>query len=99
MLSSKPDLKCVGGTHMNTSSDSDGIALPSAIKKLEQVVLRELRNLMSEMFERADDLFFEFAEKVKIDADRNKYFEAMRELRLQRKGIEQRFLQGVDQNF
>lgn len=98
-MSIKPELKCVGGTQMGASSATGRVALPGAVAKLEQVILRELNTLLSAMFDNADDLFFDFAEKVKNEADRNKYFDAMRELRLQRKGIEQRFFKVVDAYF
>lgn len=98
-MSIKPELKCVGGTQMNASSAAGRVALPGAVAKLEQVVLRELNTLMAAVFDNADDLFFDFAEKVKSETERNKYFDAMRELRMQRKGIEQRFLKAVNINF
>lgn len=98
-MSIKPELKCVGGTQMNASSGTGRVALPGAVAKLEQVVLRELNTLLAAVFDNADDLFFDFAEKVKTEGERNKYFDAMRELRMQRKGIEQRFLKAIDANF
>lgn len=98
-MSIKPELKCVGGTQVRASGATGRVALPGAVAKLEQVILRELNTLLAAVFDNADDLFFDFAEKVKIDSERNKYFDAMRELRLQRKGIEQRFFKAVDAYF
>lgn len=98
-MSIKPDLKCVGGTRVGSADAVGRVALPALLVKLEQAVLRELKQLMMSVFDNADDLFFEFAEKVNSDSERNKYFDAMRELRLQRKAIEHRFLKGVDTNF
>lgn len=98
-MSSKPELKCVGGTQMSTAGADGRMAIPAAVAKLKQIMIREFGTLLSAMFDNADDLFFDFAEKVKSDAERNKYFDAMRDLRLQRKGIEQRFLKVVDAYF
>lgn len=98
-MSSKPELKCVGGTQMPASGATGRVALPGAVAKLEQVILRELNTLLAAVFDNADDLFFDFAEKVKNEVERNKYFDAMRELRIQRKGIEQRFFKMIDAYF
>lgn len=98
-MSIKPELKCVGGTQMGASSATGRVALPGAVAKLEQVVLRELNTLLAAVFDNADDLFFDFAEKVKTESERNKYFDAMREVRIERKGIEQRFFKMIDAYF
>ncbi|CBL44340.1 conserved hypothetical protein [gamma proteobacterium HdN1] len=101
-MSIKPELRCVGGTQMRAvgaAENAGGALLPMPVAKAKPVMLDGLATLIAALFDNADDLFFDFAEKVKSDLERNVFFDVMRDLRLQRKRIEQRFLGGVEAQF
>lgn len=93
-MSTKPELKCVA-----SNAAPGQVTFSNALKVVEQTLLRDLAELTTQMFDKADDVFFEFAEKVKTDSERNRYFDSMRELRLQRKTIESTFLATVQRGF
>ena len=50
-----------------------------------------LGDLVRVLMESVDDALFELSDKVDNDKERNMYFEAMREIRLKRKGLKQQF--------
>ena len=53
----------------------------------KRFALRGLNDLIRVLMENVDDALFTLSEKVENDQDRSMYFDAMRELRLKRKGI------------
>ncbi len=60
-------------------------------ESVKRFALKGLNELMRVLMESVDDALFELAEKVDNDRERNMYFEAMREIRLKRKTIEESF--------
>lgn len=54
---------------------------------------------LSSMFDGVDDSFFELANHAHTNNEQNRYFEAMRELRIKRKGIESQFAQAIENSF
>ncbi|MFQ3324136.1 MAG: hypothetical protein ACI90U_001962 [Pseudomonadales bacterium] len=50
-----------------------------------------LQDLLAALFDRVDDSLFAMAERAAVNSDQNLYFEAMRELRLQRGGVLTRY--------
>ena len=58
-----------------------------------------LGDLIRVLMENVDDALFELADKVDNDKERNMYFEAMREIRLKRDGLKQRFNEEIKQSF
>ncbi len=58
-----------------------------------------LSESLQQLFQKADDTLFEFAEKSGSDANSGAYFTAMRALRLKREEIAARFLEQVDAGF
>ena len=63
-------------------------AVFDSIKKFS---LERLNDLIRVLMDNIDDTLFELSDKVDNDAQRNMYFESMREVRLKREGIKQNF--------
>ena len=68
-------------------------------ESVKRFAVRGLNDLIRVLMESVDDALFELSEKVENDRDRNMYFEAMREIRLKRKGILQKFDEELQLNF
>ncbi len=81
---------------------ADGTAvgrLPLPLIQLRDYAAQNLRSRIAALFDKADDSLFEMADKAGSNAEQNAYFEAMRDLRLKRKGIERSFLQTIFDGF
>lgn len=63
------------------------------------ITLRYLPELLKRMLDNADDTLFELADKAESNLLQTSYFEAMRELRLQRKALEDGFKLGIETEF
>ena len=72
--------------------------LPRPLEQVRLHVRGRVGELLSDMLDGADDTLFDLAEK-ETDSERDRYFDAMRELRIQRAGIEAGFRQAVDNLF
>jgi len=64
-----------------------------------QFALSGLSDLIRVLMETVDDALFELSDKVGNDSDRNMYFEAMREIRLKRDGLQLHFDYEMKQYF
>lgn len=73
--------------------------LPPILHSIRQTARRQLSGLLSTLFNNADDVLFEMADRSRNDADQHMYFDSMRELRVQRKRITTEFGQQVYANF
>ena len=60
-------------------------------KSVGQFAQEGLSDLIRVMMESVDDALYELSDKVDNDRERNMYFEAMREIRLKRAGIQKNF--------
>ncbi|MBL7251753.1 DUF1631 domain-containing protein [Alloalcanivorax marinus] len=72
--------------------------LPRPLEQVREHVRGRAATLLSDMLDGADDTLFDLAEK-ETDSERDRYFDAMRELRIQRAGIEAGFRQALDNLF
>jgi hypothetical protein len=66
---------------------------------IKRFSLEGLSDLIRVLMESVDDALFELSDKVDNDHERNMYFEAMREIRLKRDGMKQRFDHEMQQCF
>ena len=108
-MNHKPDLRCVGGTQVPgspggsrdamTDNSGQNVALPGALKKAHRAALEELLTLVADVFEKADDTFFEYAQKAGSPQKQEEFIETMRVLRMKRKEIERSFLQQINGMF
>jgi len=66
--------------------------LPVLLLQVRDKAALQLRQGLQALFDNADDMLFEMADRAVERCDQNLYFEAMRDLRLKRKSIERGFL-------
>lgn len=69
--------------------------VPSEAKKICSLVAAGLSDLLRGTFDAVDDSLFELANNARSNNEQNRYFEAMRESRIKRKGVEKRFQEGL----
>lgn len=74
-------------------------SLPPALVRLRDASGQSLQKVLANFFDRADDALFELADRAGSNVDQTAYFDAMRELRLQRKAMVVSVLQYVSQAF
>ncbi len=70
--------------------------LPAAVNAVHEKGRFLVLNLLKSFFDRADDSLFELADKAQSNQEQNLYFDSMREVRVQRRGIEKRFGDSID---
>lgn len=73
--------------------------LPVALISVRDKAAQQLRLSLQTLFDNADDSLFEIADRATSNAEQNAFFEAMRDLRMKRRGIERSFLQHVFESF
>lgn len=73
--------------------------LPVALISVRDKAAQQLRQALQTLFDNADDSLFEIADRATSNAEQNAFFEAMRDLRMKRRGIERGFLQQVFESF
>ncbi len=73
--------------------------LPAVVHALHDVGKKALDELLVEYFDASDDAMFDLADKALCNQEQNMYFDSMRELRVQRKGIEHRFFDVIEDSF
>lgn len=73
--------------------------LSAPVRMLHETGQQSLTTLLHHFFDAADDALFDLADKAKTNAEQNSYFDAMREVRVQRKGIERRLFDAIDEAF
>src|SRR5262245_37552683 len=70
-----------------TAGRSTALTLPPILHSVRQTARRSLSALLTTLFNNADDVLFEMADRSRNDADQHMYFDSMREIRVQRKRI------------
>lgn len=70
-------------------------SLPTEVQKIRDTVAAGLSDLLQGAFDAVDDSLFELANNSRSNNEQNRYFEAMREVRIKRKGVEKRFRQAL----
>ncbi len=68
-------------------------------ESIKRFAVRGLNDLIRVLMENVDDALFELSEKVENDRDRNMYFDAMREIRLKRETLRERFDEELQASF
>ncbi|HCW89942.1 MAG TPA: DUF1631 domain-containing protein [Marinobacter sp.] len=85
-----------GGTGKETGSTA---AVPGEAARIRDTVVAGLGDLLQGAFDAVDDSLFELANNARSNNEQNRYFEAMREIRIKRKGVERHFQDAVRQLF
>jgi len=86
--------KSSGVSYLNTSDSqttTQDNSNQKAIRKIRQEATRDLNEMLQSMFDGIDDSFFELANNARTNNEQNRFFEAMREIRIKRKSIESDF--------
>jgi len=86
-----------GGKPM--SGNLEARPLPAPLIKLRDDMKLKLKGLLQKLFENADDALFGMADKAGSNGDQTVYFEAMRELRLQKKLVATELIRGGIKSF
>jgi len=73
--------------------------LPAPLVNVRDKTIEQLKGLLRKLFDNADDALFELADNAASNGEQAKYFDAMRELRLQRKQIALLMLQSAVRSF
>lgn len=69
------------------------------LESVRAITLRYLPTLLKRMLDNADDTLFELADKAESNLQQTHYFDAMRELRLQRQSLEEGFQSSLEAEF
>lgn len=77
----------------------DRANLPSPLNFVAELSMQRLGQSFVKMLDALDDRFFELAEGAGTAIEQNFYFEAMREVRIGRRGIERVFVQELENAF
>ncbi|MFK8020306.1 MAG: DUF1631 family protein [Pseudomonadales bacterium] len=83
----------------STQSIDSSNSLPILLKQVCDGSATELETLLEEFFARCDDSLFDFAEAAANNKDQNLYFEAMRELRMQKAEVTEFYIRKLKQAF
>jgi len=73
--------------------------VPAEVTRIRDTVVAGLGDLLQGAFDAVDDSLFELANNARSNNEQNRYFEAMREIRIKRKGVERHFQNAVAQFF
>lgn len=73
--------------------------LPAPVHAVHEKGKFLLAELLKQFFDRVDDSLFELADKASSNSEQNIYFDSMREVRVQRRGLERRFGIEIDAAF
>lgn len=82
--------------HREAASDGP---VPAEAARIRDTVVAGLGDLLQGAFDAVDDSLFELANNARSNNEQNRYFEAMREIRIKRKGVERHFQNAVAQFF
>src|SRR4051812_9606195 len=74
-------------------------SLPPILHSVRQTTRRSPSGMLSTLFNNADDVLFEMADRSRNDSDQHMYFDSMREIRVQRKLITTEFGQKLYASF
>ncbi|HLV78007.1 MAG TPA: DUF1631 domain-containing protein [Marinobacter sp.] len=73
--------------------------VPPEVARIRDTVVAGLGDLLQGAFDAVDDSLFELANNSRSNNEQNRYFEAMREIRIKRKGVERHFQNAVARYF
>ena len=91
--------KSSGVSYLNISDSHNATQDNSNRKAINKICLeasRDLNEMLQSMFDGIDDSFFELANNARTNNEQNRFFEAMREIRIKRKNIESDFENAIN---
>ena len=75
------------------------VSLPPLLQSIVELSMDQLEVGVLRLLDAVDDHFFDLAEEAKSNSEQNVYFEAMRDVRVGRRGVEQSFRQNIENGF
>ena len=75
------------------------VSLPPLVQSIAELSVDQLDVAVLRLLDAVDDHFFDLAEEAKSNSEQNVYFEAMRDVRVGRRGVEQSFRQNIENGF
>jgi hypothetical protein len=78
---------------------ADARPVPPEIGRIRDTVTAGLGDLLQGALDAVDDSLFELANNARSNNEQNRYFEAMREIRIKRKGVERQFRKAITDLF
>ncbi|MFC3150812.1 DUF1631 domain-containing protein [Litoribrevibacter euphylliae] len=81
----------------NVQSKPKGLSVP--VKAYSDLAQKELKVLLRAMFDSADDTLFKLSDKASSNEQQERYFNAMRAVRLKRRQMETKFFEGFSKSF
>ena len=83
------------------SASQIGLSTEATVRlnKISKLCSRHLIEMLQNMFDGIDDSFFELANNARTNNEQNLFFEAMREIRIKRKTIENEFQNKIEELF
>ena len=74
-----------------SNTQSAASEFPAPIQSVNEIALKHLQKNMKSLFSSIDDSMFEYADKADSNQQQSTYFEAMRQLRLEKKAAAQQY--------
>jgi hypothetical protein len=81
------------------SEPGNSITLPQLVISAQRTAKHHLRQLLPDFFSRIDDSLFELADKADNNQQQTLYFDAMREVRLQKDSMQKSYFEALSQGF
>jgi len=85
-------------TRRSASVEPD-IALPQLVVSAQRTIKHQLRQLLPVFFSRIDDSLFDMADKAESNQQQTLYFDAMREIRLQKDAMQDAYFKALTEAF
>ncbi|XOZ34714.1 DUF1631 domain-containing protein [Halomonadaceae bacterium KBTZ08] len=89
----------LGDNVVTLGQPADSRQLPAPLISLRDTAAARFRTLLDAFFDGADDALFDLSERSRSNAEQTTYFDAMRELRMQRKSMTLTFQQWLNRAF
>ena len=86
-------------TENNKAQRARAVSLPVPVEAVKEKGCLLLQRKLKGFFDQSDDALFELADRAMSNQEQNVYFDSMREVRVQRSGIEKRFALAINEAF
>ena len=80
-------------------ANGEAAPIPPEVVRIRETVVAGLGDLLQGALDAVDDSLFELANNCRNNNEQNRYFEAMREIRIKRKGVERQFSEAISAFF
>ena len=80
-------------------ANGEAAPVPPEVVRVRETVVAGLGDLLQGALDAVDDSLFELANNCRNNNEQNRYFEAMREIRIKRKGVERQFNEAISSFF